>query len=268
MVATGAVLPRTGSVSAGTSAFSLQVLERPLKKYYPEIDVVATPSGKPVAMAHTNTCTSEIDAWINLFADTAKTMGWAVDKGELYAKLFRKALEGDPDCSGIISFNYFAGEPLTDTETGRPLLVRLPESKMNIANFMRSQLYGAIATLKIGMDMLKREEGVESDKLLGHGGFFKTPGVGQQVLADALNVPITTMETAGEGGPWGMALLAAYMGKKAEGETLEEYLQNRVFATAESITRLPDDRDVAGFNAYMAQYKRLLEVERKAVEMI
>ena len=182
MVATGAVLPRTGSISAGTSAFSLQVLERPLKNYYPEIDVVATPSGKTVAMAHTNTCTSEIDAWVNLIADAASAVGWPVDKNELYPAMYRKALDGDADCSGIIAFNYFAGEPLTGTETGRPMLVRLPDSKLTIANLMRSQLYGAIATLKIGMDMLAREENVESDRLLGHGGFFKTPGVGQQIF--------------------------------------------------------------------------------------
>lgn len=267
MVATGAVLPRTGSISAGTSAFSLQVLERPLKKYYPEIDVVATPSGKPVAMAHTNTCTSEIDAWINLIVDAAKTMGWPVDKNSLYATLFSKALEGKPDCDGIISFNYFAGEPLTATPTGRPMLVRLPDSKMDIPNFMRSQLYGAIATLKIGMDMLAREEHVESDKLLGHGGYFKTPGVGQQVLADALNVPISTMETAGEGGPWGMALLAAFMERKTPGETMEDYLQNRVFAKANSTTLHPDPAGVAGFESYMERFTACLDSQRAAAAM-
>ena len=267
MVATGAILPRTGSISAGTSAFSLQVLERPLKKCYPEIDVVATPSGKTVAMAHTNTCTSEIDAWVNLIADAARTMGWNVDMNELYPTLFRKALEGDADCSGIIAFNYFAGEPLTATETGRPMLVRLPDSKMTIANFMRSQLYGAIATLKIGMDMLASEEHVESDRLLGHGGFFKTPGVGQQIMADALNVPITTMETAGEGGPWGMALLAAYMLRKAEGETMEDYLTNRVFSTAKSSCIQPDPAGVAGFHAYLNRYITCLPAQNAAAAL-
>lgn len=267
MVATGAVLPRTGSISAGTSAFSLQVLERPLKSYYPEIDVVATPSGMTVAMAHTNTCTSEIDAWVNLIADAARTMGWDVDMNRLYSSLFRKALEGDVDCDGIISFNYFSGEPLTATENGRPMVVRLPESKMTIANFMRSQLYGAIATLKIGMDMLHTEEQVESDKLLCHGGFFKTPGVGQQILADALNVPITAMETAGEGGPWGMALLAAYMKNKAEGESMEAYLQNRVFAAAKSSVVYPDPAGVAGFQSYLKRYKAALNAERAAENM-
>ncbi len=267
MVATGAVLPRTGSISAGTSSFSLQVLERPLKNYYPEIDVVATPSGKTVAMAHTNTCTSEIDAWVNLIADAGRAMGWNVDMNSLYATLFRKALEGDTDCDGIISFNYFAGEPLTATENGRPMVVRLPDSKMSIANFMRSQLNGAIATLIIGMEMLRTEEQVESDKLLGHGGFFKTPGVGQQILADALNVPITAMETAGEGGPWGMALLAAYMKNKVPGETMEDYLTNRVFATAKSSVINPDPAGVAGFQTYLARYKSCLKAENAAAEM-
>ncbi len=267
MVATGAVLPRTGSISAGTSAFSLQVLERPLKSYYPEIDVVATPAGKTVAMAHTNTCTSEIDAWVHLFADAIRATGQEVDLGQLYPLLYRKALEGAPDCSGIISFNYFAGEPLTATETGRPMLLRLPDSKMTIANFMRSQLYGAIATLKIGMDMLAREEQVESDRLLGHGGFFKTPGVGQQFLADALNVPITTTETAGEGGPWGMAILAAYMAQKAPGETLEDYLTNRVFCNAASTCVQPDPAGVAGFQSYLDRYIACLPAQKQAAAL-
>ena len=267
MVATGAVLPRTGSISAGTSAFSLQVLEKPLKNYYPEIDVVATPAGKTVAMAHTNTCTSEIDAWVGLFAEAIRATGQQVDLGELYPLLYRKALEGDPDCSGIIAFNYFAGEPLTATEVGRPMLLRLPDSKMTIGNFMRSQLYGAIATLKIGMDMLKREEQVESDRLLGHGGFFKTPGVGQQLLADALNVPISTMETAGEGGPWGMALLAAYMGQKTPGETLEAYLTNRVFANAHSTCAQPDAAGVAGFQSYLDRYIACLPAQKQAAAL-
>ena len=267
MVATGAVHPRTGSISAGTSGFSLQVLERPLKNYYPEIDVVSTPAGKTVAMAHTNTCSSEIDAWVHLIADAAKVMGWPLDMNELYTKLFQAALEGEPDCDGIISFNYFAGEPLTATETGRPMLVRLPDSKMTIPTFMRAQLNGAIATLVIGMQMLRDEEQVESDMLLGHGGFFKTAGVGQQILANALNVPITAMETAGEGGPWGMALLAAYMVRKAEGETMEEYLQNRVFADAKSICVNPDPAGVAGFQAYLERYKQALAAQKAAAAM-
>ena len=264
MVATGAVHPRTGSISAGTSGFSLQVLERPLKNYYPEIDVVSTPGGKTVAMAHTNTCSSEIDAWVHLIADAAKVMGWPLDMNELYTKLFQAALTGEADCDGIISFNYFAGEPLTATETGRPMLVRLPDSKMSIPNFMRAQLNGAIATLVIGMQMLRDEEQVESDMLLGHGGFFKTAGVGQQLLANALNVPISAMETAGEGGPWGMALLAAYMVRKENGETMEDYLKNKVFADAKSVTVTPDPAGVAGFQAYLERYKAALAAEKAA----
>ncbi len=264
MVATGAVLPRTGSISAGTSAFSQQVLEHPLKNYYPEIDVVATPSGKAVAMAHTNTCTSEIDAWVNLFSDAIASLGFPVDKNTLYSTLYQKALEGQPDCDGIIAFNYFAGEPLTATEIGRPMLLRLPDSHMSIANFMRAQLNGAIATLKIGMDMLQREEQVESDTLLGHGGFFKTPGVGQQLLADALNVPITTMETAGEGGPWGMALLAAYMLRKESGESMEQYLTDRVFSSAASTCLQPDPAGVSGFQSYLRRYAACLDAQRAA----
>ncbi len=267
MVATNAVAPRTGSVSAGTSSFSLLVLDKPLKGYYPEIDVVCTPAGKTVAMAHTNTCTSEIDAWVKLIADCAQSMGWQVDMNTLYTNLFHKALEGAPDCDGIISFNYFAGEPLSGTETGRPMVVRLPESKMNIANFMRSQLYGAIATLKLGMDMLAEKEQVETDRLMGHGGFFKTPGVGQQILADALNVPITTMETAGEGGPWGMALLAAYMRRHENGEALEDYLQAKVFADAKGSCLNPDPAGVAGFDSYMVRYKAALAAQKAAAEM-
>ena len=264
MVATGAVLPRTGSVSAGTSSFAMLVLERPLKGYYPEIDVITTPTGATVAMAHTNTCTSEIDAWVNMIADAAKVMGWPVDKNELFTKLFQVALEGDADCAGILSFNYIAGETLTGTEIGRPMVVRLPESKLSIANFMRSQLYGAIATLKLGVDMLVEKEQVRTDKLLGHGGYFKTPGVGQQILADALEVPITTMETAGEGGPWGMAILAAYMVRKAEGETMEAYLADRVFADAKSSTLIPTIDGIAGFRSYIDRYKAALAAEKAA----
>ena len=267
MVATGAIYPRTGSISAGTSAFSMQVLERPLKKYYPEIDVVATPAGKTVAMAHTNTCTSEIDAWVSLIADGMRTMGMDINLNELYPTLYRKALEGEPDCSGIIAYNYFAGEPLTGTETGRPMLLRLPDSKLTLANLMRSQLYGAIATLKIGMDMLAREEQVESDRLLGHGGFFKTPGIGQQIMADALNVPISTLETAGEGGPWGMALLAAFMLRKESSESLEDYLQYKVFATAKSSCLSPDPVGVAGFQAYLDRYIACLPAQKLAADL-
>ena len=267
MVATGAVHPRTGSISAGTSAFSLQVLERPLKGYYPQIDVCCTPGGKTVAMAHCNNCTSDIDAWMNLFADTAKVLGVEIDKNELYVKLFQAALTGDTDCGGIVSINYLAGEHLTETDVGRPMVVRLSDAKMTAPNFMRAQLNAAIATLRLGMQMLREKEQVESDMLLGHGGFFKTPVVGQQILANALNVPISTMETAGEGGPWGMALLAAYMVRKEAGQTLEDYLKNKVFADAKSITVQPEAAGVAGFEVYLERYKAALAAEKAAAAM-
>ena len=261
MVATGAVLPRTGSISAGTSSFALLVLERELKGCYPEIDVVATPSGQPVAMAHTNTCTSDVDAWVRLFGEFYELMGQKADLGELFPKLFRKALEGEPDCGGLVSFNYFSGEPVTGTETGRPMFARLPGGGFTLANFMRAQLYGAIAALKLGIDLLVEQEGVETDRLLGHGGFFKTEGVGRQIMADALGVPISTMTTAGEGGPWGMALLAAYLCRRAEGETMEDYLE-KVFSRADSQTSHPAPDGSAGFRAYIRRYAACLPAER------
>lgn len=266
MTATGAVLPRTGSISAGTSAFALLVLERELKGCYPEIDVVATPSGQPVAMAHTNTCTSDADAWVRLFGEFYQFMGQKADLGELFPKLFRKALEGEPDCGGLVNFNYFSGEPVTGTEIGRPMFTRVPEGHFTLANFMRAQLYGAIAALKLGIDLLVEREGVETDRLLGHGGFFKTEGVGRQIMADALGVPISTMKTAGEGGPWGMALLAAYMCRKAEGESMEDYL-DKVFARAESQVSQPDPAGRAGFAAYLKRYTACLPAERALAAM-
>lgn len=264
MAATGAVLPRTGSVSAGTSAFALLVLERELQGCYPEIDVVATPSGKPVAMAHTNTCTSDVDAWVRLFAQFYEAMGHKAELSELFPLLYRKALEGDADCGGLVAFNYYSGEPITQTETGRPMLVRLPDGAFSLANLMRSHLYSAIATLKLGIDLLVEQEHVETDRLLGHGGFFKTEGVGQQVLADALGVPISTMSTAGEGGPWGMALLAAYMRRKEPGETMEDYLTNRVFSGADLRVAQPDQTGGEGFRRFLARYTAALPAERAA----
>lgn len=266
MAATGAVLPRTGSISAGTSAFALLVLERELKGCYPEIDVVATPSGQPVAMAHTNTCTSDADAWVRLFGEFYRFMGQKADLGELFPKLFQKALEGEPDCGGLVNFNYFSGEPVTGTEIGRPMFARLPDGHFTLANFMRAQLYGAVAALKLGIDLLVEREGVETDRLLGHGGFFKTEGVGRQIMADALGVPISTMKTAGEGGPWGMALLAAYMARKAPGESMEDYLA-KVFSQAESQISQPDPAGQAGFAAYLKRYAACLPAERALASM-
>jgi len=267
MTATNAVAPRTGNVSAGTSIFSMVVLEHALEKVYEEIDLVTTPTGKPVAMVHCNNCTNDTNAWVGVLGETAKLFGAEPSTGDLYTKLYQKSLEGDPDCGGILVCNYMAGEGVTHMDAGRPLVVRRPDSKFNLANFFRAQLYSTMSTLKIGMDILA-EEKVAIDSLTGHGGLFKTPVVGQKYMAAACNAPVTCMETAGEGGPYGMALLAAYMLNKAEGETLEAYLNAHVFADAKGTTLAPEQADVDGFNAYIKQYKALLEVERKAVEVI
>ena len=267
MTATNAVAPRTGNVSAGTSIFSMVVLEKPLKKVYEEIDLVTTPTGKPVAMVHCNNCTNDSNAWVSVLKETAELFGAAPSNGEVYTKLYEKSLEGDPDCGGILVCNYMAGEGVTHLDEGRPMVVRRPDSKFTLANFFRASLYSTMATLKIGMDILA-EEKVAIDSLTGHGGLFKTPVVGQKYMAAACNAPVTCMETAGEGGPYGMALLAAYMAKKTEGETLEEYLNAHVFADAQGTTLAPDQADVDGFNAYIERYKALLQVEKTAVEVL
>ena len=267
MTATNAVAPRTGNVSAGTSIFSMVVLERPLEKVYEEIDLVTTPTGKAVAMVHCNNCTNDSNAWVNVLKETANLFDAQPSTGDVYTKLYQKSLEGDADCGGLLVCNYMAGEGVTHMDAGRPMVVRNPDSKFNLANFFRATLYSTMSTLKIGMDILA-EEKVAIDSLTGHGGLFKTPGVGQKYMAAACNAPVTCMETAGEGGPYGMALLAAYMLNKAEGETLEAYLNAHVFADAKGTTMQPDQSDVDGFNAYIRRYKALLEVERKAVELL
>ncbi|MBR2888722.1 MAG: ATPase [Oscillospiraceae bacterium] len=267
MTATNAVAPRTGNVSAGTSIFSMVVLERPLQKVYEEIDLVTTPTGKPVAMVHCNNCTNDSNAWVSVLKETAELFGAAPSNGEVYTKLYEKSLEGDPNCGGILVCNYMAGEGVTHLDEGRPMVVRRPDSKFTLANFFRASLYSTMSTLKIGMDILA-EEKVAIDSLTGHGGLFKTPVVGQKYMAAACNAPVTCMETAGEGGPYGMALLAAYMAKKTEGETLEEYLNAHVFADAQGTTLAPDQADVDGFNAYIERYKALLQVEKTAVEVL
>ena len=267
MTATNAVAPRTGNVSAGTSIFSMVVLEKPLKKVYEEIDLVTTPTGKAVAMVHCNNCTNDSNAWVGILKEAACLLGAEPSTGEVYTRLYEKALEGDPDCGGVLVCNYMAGEGVTHLDEGRPMVVRRPDSKFTLANFFRATLYATMSTLKIGMDILA-EENVAIDSLTGHGGLFKTPVVGQKFMAAACNAPVTCMETAGEGGPYGMALLAAYMANKAQGESLEAYLSAHVFADAKGTTLAPERADVDGFNKYIAQYKALLEVERKAVEMI
>lgn len=267
MTATNAVAPRTGNVSAGTSIFSMIVLEKPLQKVYEEIDLITTPTGRLVAMVHGNNCTNDSNAWVGVLKEAAQLLGADPSTGEAFTKLYQKSLEGDPDCGGVLVCNYMAGEGVTHFDKGRPMVVRRPDSKFTLANFFRATLYATMATLKIGMDILAQEH-VAIDSLTGHGGLFKTPVVGQKYMAAACNAPVTCMETAGEGGPYGMALLAAYMAKKAEGETLEDYLANRVFAGVKGVTLQPDPVDVAGFNAYVEQYKKLLQVEAAAVEVI
>lgn len=267
MTATNAVAPRTGNVSAGTSIFSMVVLERPLSRVYPEIDLVTTPTGKPVAMVHCNNCTNDTNAWVSVLEETARLFGAAPSAGELYTKLYQKSLEGDADCGGMLVYNYIAGEGVTHMDAGCPLVARRPDSRFTLANFFRAQLYATMATLKIGMDILA-EEDVAIDSLTGHGGLFKTPVVGQRYLAAACNAPVKCMETAGEGGPWGMALLAAYMAGRAEGETLESYLENRVFVDCRCTTETPGPEDVDGFNAFLRQYKAGLAVERAAVDSL
>ena len=266
MVATNSVAEQTGNISAGTSIFAMIVLKNKISKVYPEIDIVSTPAGKPVAMVHSNNCTSDLNAWVDLFHEFSSTMGQRVSQPEIFERLFQKALEGDTDCGGLLSYNYFAGEPITRLEEGRPLFVRMPDSRFTLANFMRMHLYSAVATLRIGMDILFIDERVKIGQLLGHGGFFKTKTVGQSIMAAALNVPISVMETASEGGAWGIALLAAYMLDKGSGESLETYLSKRVFTATPSSTIFPDQESVRGFEIFMGRYKKGLIIEKTAVQ--
>ena len=265
MAATNSVRVRTGNVSAGTSDFAMVVVDKPLGVHR-EIDMVTTPAGAPVAMVHCNNCTSDINAWVNLFGEFAAAIGTEVSKNQLYTLLFQKALEGDPDCGGLLSYNYFSGEGVTDLDAGRPVFARMPDSRFTLANFMRTHLLSALATLKIGLDILTGEEKVRIDKLYGHGGYFKTPGVGQRMLSAAVGAPVSVMETAGEGGPYGMALLAAYRVWKDDGEALEDYLEKRVFAAAKVTDLMADESDIKGFEKFLALYSRALPVEKLAIE--
>ncbi|MDO4519244.1 MAG: FGGY-family carbohydrate kinase [Eubacteriales bacterium] len=266
MVATNSVAQRTGNVSAGTSAFAMIVLEKALSKPYVEIDMVTTPSGEPVAMAHSNNCTSDLNAWVNIFKEFQQSLGVEVDMDKLYGTLYKKALEGDADCGGLLSYCYFSGEHVTGFEEGRPLFVRSSESKFNLANFMRTHLYTSIGAMRVGMDLLMNKEHVKVDRLLGHGGLFKTEGVGQQFLADSVNVPVSVMSTAGEGGAWGIALLASYLVNKEDGETLASYLDEKVFSKYEGSTLAPTEEGVKGYNAFMERYMKGLSIERAAVD--
>ena len=266
MAATNSVARRTGNVSAGTSVFAMVVLEKELKKVYPEIDLVTTPDGSLVAMVHANNCTSDLNAWVGLFKEFAETFGIDVDMNKLFGTLYNKALEGDADCGGLLSYGYLSGENITNVTEGRPMFVRTPKSNFNLANFMRVHLFTALGALKVGMDILLKEEHVEIDSILGHGGLFKTKGVGQRILAAAINAPVSVMETAGEGGPWGMALLASYMVHRKEGETLQAYLSEKVFAGNAGTSMEPDAKDVEGFEVFIKRYKEGVEIEQAAAK--
>lgn len=265
MVATNAVRPRTGNVSAGTSSFSMIVLEKDLSQPYEPIDMVTTPDGSPVAMVHCNNCTSDLNAWVGMFKEFQMLMGHPVDMDDIFDKLYHHALEGDADCGGMVAYNYFSGEPITGLSEGRPLFVRSANDKFSLANFMRANLYASVAVLKIGNDILFNKEHVKVDRITGHGGLFKTKGVGQRILAAAINSPISVMETAGEGGAWGIALLAAYEVNNEKHLSLADWLDEQVFAgnTGEEIA--PTTADVEGFNAYIKNYEAGLPIEQAAV---
>jgi sugar (pentulose or hexulose) kinase len=265
MVATNAVKQRTGNVSAGTSSFSMIVLEKELSKPYEMIDMVTTPDGSLVAMVHCNNCTSDLNAWVGLFKEYQELLGIPVDMNEVYGKLYNNALKGDADCGGLMSYNYISGEPITGLAEGRPMFVRSANDKFNLANFMRVHLYASVGVLKIGNDILFNEEMIRVDRITGHGGLFKTKGVGQKVLAAAINSPITVMETAGEGGAWGIALLAAYLVNNTKKQNLADYLDEVVFAGDAGEEIAPTPEDVAGFNAYIKNYKACLPIEEAAV---
>ncbi len=265
MVATNSVAERTGNVSAGTSIFLMMVLEKALSKLYPEIDMVTTPSGKPVAMVHCNNCSGEIDAWAGIFTSMCKSMGIDVNYYKVLDAMFASALEGDKDCGGIVAYNYLSGEVITGLDSGKPMLFRGPESKFSFENFSRAQLCSAAATLSIGMEILA-DENVKVDRILGHGGYFKAPLAGQTIMAAALKAPVSVMKTAGEGGPWGVAILANYMKNKEDGETLEAYLESKVFAGQASTEVKPTEEDIDGFNAFLDNYKKGLAAEKAAVE--
>lgn len=265
MVATNAVRQRTGNVSAGTSSFSMIVLEKDLSRPYEMIDMVTTPDGSPVAMVHCNNCTSDLNAWVGLFREYQELLGIPVDMNEIYGKLYNNALAGDADCGGLISYNYISGEPVTGLAEGRPMFLRSANDKFNLANFMRANLYASVAVLKIGNDILFNDEKIKVDRITGHGGLFKTKGVGQSILAAAINSPISVMETAGEGGAWGIALLASYLVNNSDKLALADYLDKVVFAGNTGVEIAPKSEDVAGFNAYIENYKACLPVEETAV---
>ncbi len=267
MVATNSVAPRTGNVSAGTSTFAMVVLEKQLSRVYREIDMVTTPTGLPVAMSHANNGTSDLNAWVGLFREFSDLMGIKADMGDLYGKLYTNSLDGDPDCGGLLPYGYYSGEGVTHINEGRPLFVRTPDSRFNLKNFMRAHLYTSLGAVKLGLDILMKQEGVKVDQILGHGGLFKTKGVGQRYLAAAVNAPVTCLETASEGGPWGQALLAAFL-IDGQGRKLEDYLNETIFRDMAGSTLEPDPKDVEGFETFTDHYRQGLAVERAAVDAI
>lgn len=265
MVATNSVAVRTGNVSAGTSIFLMVVLEKALSKLYPEIDMVTTPAGKPVAMVHCNNCSGEIDAWAGIFTSFCQSLGMDISIYKVLDKMFELALDGDKDCGGLVAYNYLSGEVITGLDSGKPLFFRGPDSKFTLENFARTQLCSAAATLSIGMKILSKEN-VKVDRILGHGGYFKAPIAGQKIMGAALEAPVSVMKTAGEGGPWGVAILAEYMVGKECGETLDAYLKNKVFAGQQSTEVIPDKQDIDGFKAFLENYEKGLAAEKAAVD--
>ncbi len=268
MTATNSVKIRTGNVSAGTSVFAMIVLEKELSRVHPEIDLVTTPSGELVAMVHCNNCTSDLNSWVSIFREFADIMGMKIDSNQLYETLYRKALEGSPDGGGLLAYNYLSGEHITGFEEGRPLFVRTPESQFNLANFMRVHLMTSLGVLKTGLDILTGQEQVQIHNMYGHGGFFKTEGVGQRIMAAAMNTPVSVMETAGEGGSWGIALLAAYTLRREPLETLSSFLSSKVFADSSGSKLAPLPEDVEGYKTFMKRYREGLAIERSAVDAL
>ncbi len=268
MVATNSVARRTGNISAGTSIFAMIVLEKELNRVHPEIDMVTTPAGDLVAMAHANNCTSDLNAWVGLFKEFCQLKGEEIDDTTLFNLLFKSSLNGDSDCGGLLSYCFLSGENILPFDEGRPIFARLPNSKFTLSNFMRTHLFSTLATTKIGLDILFDEEQVHLDKITGHGGIFKTKHVAQKLMAAALNTPVCVMENASEGGAWGIAILSAYMSEKKEDETLASFLSERVFIQSTRSTIQPDPSDVVGFNIFLKRFKASLAIEESAIKTL
>ncbi|MEG0527172.1 MAG: FGGY-family carbohydrate kinase [Longicatena sp.] len=266
MIATNSIKEKCGNVSAGTSIFAMIVLEKELQKAYEAIDIVTTPDGKPVAMVHCNNGTSELNTWVNMYKELLAMLNVKISTEELYDCLFQKAMEGNVDGGGLLACNYLSGEHITGFEEGFPMVIRNPQGEFNLANFMLVQMYSSIATLKLGMDILIKEENITIENLFGHGGFFKTLEVGQKVMAAGLQSPVSVMETAGEGGAWGCAVLASYRVNQKNYHSLLDYLNSSVFAKTEVHTVQPDGTQQEGFNEYMKQYKKCLHIERYVID--